>query len=118
VIAAPFPYSERLAEKRRPALVVSNQRLHDDGFLWIAMITGAAKTKRAGDVEIRDLAGAGLPGQSMVRASKLATIEPERILRVIGALAEAERARVAEAIAGFLGVCCKAGGGVGGGRTW
>ena len=48
VIVVPFPYSERLAEKRRPALVVSNARLHREGYLWIVMITGAGKQKRAG----------------------------------------------------------------------
>jgi mRNA interferase MazF len=102
VVVVPFPYSERLAEKRRPALVVSNERLHRDGFLWIAMITGAGKARRAGDVPIRDLTMAGLPGGSLVRASKLATIEPSRVVRSIGSLAAGERSRVRKAIAGFL----------------
>jgi mRNA interferase MazF len=102
VIVVPFPYSERLAEKRRPALVVSNDRLHREGYLWIAMITAAGKAIRGGDAAIRDLPAAGLPGPSMVRTSKLATIEPERILRRIGSLASTERAPVKRALASFL----------------
>lgn len=102
VVVVPFPYSERLAEKRRPALVVSNDRLHQDGFLWIAMITGAGKARRTGDIEVRDLTKAGLPGDSLIRTSKLTTVEPGRIIRTIGVLAAGERSKVARAIAGFL----------------
>lgn len=103
VVIVPFPYSERLAEKRRPALVISGESLHREGYVWLAMITGAAKERRTGDVLIRDLAAAGLPGASMVRTAKIATVEPERVLRKIGSLARAEQAAVKKAVAGFLG---------------
>lgn len=103
VVVVPFPYSDQLAEKRRPALVISDAKLHREGFIWIAMITGAGKERRAGDLVIKDLASAGLPGASMVRASKIATIEPERIVRRIGALAKRERAAVRKAVMGFVG---------------
>lgn len=102
VIVVPFPYSDQLAEKRRPALVISNDRLHAEGFVWIAMITSAGREHRAGDVAIRDLKAAGLPGASLLRASKIATIEPARILRRVGSLAKGERTAVKRAIAGFL----------------
>jgi mRNA interferase MazF len=102
VVVVPFPYSERLAEKRRPALVVSNGKLHREGYVWLAMITGAGKRAQAGDVEIVDLTGASLPGPSMVRATKVTTVEPARIVRRIGALALAERAGVLAALESFL----------------
>jgi len=102
VIIVPFPYSERLAEKRRPALVVSGDKLHQDGFVWIVMITGAGKPPRNGDLIIGDLASTGLPGASMVRTSKLATVEPDRILRRTGNLASGERANISKAIQDFL----------------
>jgi mRNA interferase MazF len=102
VIVVPFPYSERLAEKRRPALVVSGDALLSEGFLWVAMITGAGKQMRTGDIAVADLATASLPGPSMVRTSKIATIEPSRVLRIVGRLAQPERARIEESISGFL----------------
>lgn len=102
VVVVPFPYSERLAEKRRPALVVSGAKLHREGYLWIAMVTGAGKEPVAGDRPIRDLMSAGLPGRSIIRASKLATVEPGRVLRRIGTLAVGERRIVREAVEGFL----------------
>ena len=102
VVVVPFPYSERLAEKRRPALVVSSDTLASEGFLWVAMITGAGKQTRAGDIAVVDLAAANLAGPSIVRTSKIATIEPARVLRIVGRLAPAERGSVAKSIAAFL----------------
>ncbi|KQP34611.1 hypothetical protein ASG60_03250 [Methylobacterium sp. Leaf469] len=86
VIVVPFPYSDRLAEKRRPAVVVSGPAVAEAGFVWIAMITSARHANRAGDLPISDLEAAGLETASMVRPSKIACIEPSRILRRIGAL--------------------------------
>src|SRR5689334_5590165 len=102
VVVVPFPYSDQLAEKRRPALVVSSAGLHRLGFVWLAMITGAAKQKQVGDVSIADLKSAGLPGASMVRTSKIATVEPARILRRVGVLAKNERNGLANTIRSHL----------------
>ena len=49
------------------------------------------------------MGGAGLPGASMVRTAKIATVEPERILRRIGRLVRAERTAVKKAMAGWWG---------------
>lgn len=38
MIVVPFPHSERLAKKWRPALVISNAKLRCEGYVWIAMI--------------------------------------------------------------------------------
>ena len=38
VVIVPFPYADRLAEKRRPALVVSTHALNAHGLLWVAML--------------------------------------------------------------------------------
>ena len=43
IVVVPFPYSDRLAEKRRPALVVSHPALAEGlGRVWVAMITSAS----------------------------------------------------------------------------
>jgi mRNA interferase MazF len=102
VVVVPFPYSDQLAEKRRPALIVSNERLHAEGFIWIAMITSAGKAQRPGDIAIDDLNYAGLPGASIIRTVKLATIEPARVRRVAGSLRPSERAAVMRALQRFL----------------
>lgn len=88
VVVVPFPYSDRLSEKRRPALIVSNADLPEMlGRVWLAMITSVGSSE-IGDVAIGDLAKAGLPVASIIRCSKIATLDANRIVRSIGQLSE------------------------------
>lgn len=102
VVIVPFPYVDRLAEKRRPALVVSSASLERFGLLWVAMITSAANESWACDVAIADLARAGLPVPSVVRTAKLACIEPGRVVRRAGSLTPSVAARVASHLRQFV----------------
>ena len=61
IVVVPFPYADRLAERRRPALVISNRKLAPLGLIWVAMITSADNAPWASDVTIDDLKRAGLP---------------------------------------------------------
>lgn len=102
VVIVPFPYADKLAEKRRPALVVSKPALErDHGLVWLAMITSAENRGWAGDVLITDLKRAGLPAPSIVRPAKIATAEAARILQRVGTLPKAERRGVTQAIAHY-----------------
>ena len=99
VLVLPFPYSDRLAEKRRPAVVVSTASLErNHGLVWVAMITSDRGKRLTDDVVITQLAKAGLPSASLVRPTKLATIEPARVIRVAGALTKADLQSVSTAI--------------------
>ncbi|MFZ5708764.1 MAG: type II toxin-antitoxin system PemK/MazF family toxin [Pseudomonadota bacterium] len=104
VVVVPFPYSDRLSEKRRPALVVSHEDVVETlGRVWVAMITSASPSQ-IGDAVIADLPDAGLPVASILRASKIATIDADRVIRAVGRLSsrDAAVARIAlQACAGF-----------------
>ena len=101
VVVVPFPYADRLAEKRRPALVISNRKLAVHGLVWVAM--GAENEPWSSDVAIADLKRAGLPAPSVVRPAKIACIEPARIDRRIGRLDKTAARAVAQRLRGFLG---------------
>ncbi len=101
VVVVPFPYADRLAEKRRPALVISNRRLARHGLVWVAMITSADNEPWSSDVLISDLKRAGLPAPSVVRPAKIACIEPGRINRRIGRLDKAAARVVGQKLRGF-----------------
>jgi len=103
VVVVPFPYSDRLAEKRRPAIVISGPDVAEAGFVWIAMITSARHQNKAGDLPIPDIEAAGLEVASMIRPSKIACIEPSRILRRIGALPVHAAEAVFEAVRSRIG---------------
>lgn len=91
VVVVPFPYSDRLAEKRRPALVVSNADLPARlARVWVAMITSVPHGE-LGDMTISDRDAAGLPADSTLRASRIATIDADRVIRVIGRLSEEDQ---------------------------
>ena len=76
VIKVPFPYTDRATRQFRPALVVSSGGIEDaHGLLWVVMITSAENRRWVGDVEVNNLAAAGLPAPSMIRTAKIATIE-------------------------------------------
>lgn len=103
IVVVPFPYADRLAEKRRPALVISSRRLTPFGLIWVAMITSADNAPWPCDVTIGDLARAGLPAPSVVRTVKIACIEPARIERRAGRLDKAAAKAVVQKLNGFLG---------------
>lgn len=69
VVVVPFPFTDRLATKKRPALVLSNAENFGDriGHSVLAMITSAKNPPWPLDVEISDLKAAGLPAPSKVR---------------------------------------------------
>ena len=103
VVILPFPFTDRNAVKVRPAVVVSSEALHScAGKYFLAMITSAGHAPVEGDAGISDLNKAGLPAASLVRPSKLATVERSAFRKRIGTLAKADRQRVIDALHLFL----------------
>lgn len=103
VVIVPFPYSDKLAEKRRPALVVSSTKFNRaSGYLWVVMITSKTQQSTPDDI-IFDHAKAGLSKPSIVRASKIATIEADRVIRVGGKMEKRVVAHVRKQIDAILG---------------
>ena len=103
VVVVPFPFTDREAARRRPALVVSSPDFnasHDQSIL--AMITSAGGDWPS-DIAIRDWREAGLSVPCKVRL-KLFTLDDARILRRTGALSERDAAAVRSALARFLAV--------------
>ena len=93
VVVVPFPFSDKAAEKRRPALVLSSTTFNEAGHTVMAMITTQGHHPWPGDCKLEDLAGAGLPLPCIVRL-KLFTLDNRIILRRLGRLSDADRARV------------------------
>lgn len=102
IVVVPFPYSDRNAEKRRPALVVSNEKLAGLGYFWIAMITTSRRNTLSGDVLLTADHETGLPQPSIARTAKIACIEPDRIIRRLGVVDNQIRRAVLNRIAEFL----------------
>jgi mRNA interferase MazF len=103
VVTALFPFTDVPVRRPRPVLVLSHggfNRQH--GHVIGAMITTGAGSRWQSDHEIADLPATGLSHPSLVRW-KVFTLPGELLGRRIGTLGEADRSRVAVALATILG---------------
>ena len=97
VVVVPFPFTDRRASKRRPALALSGEAFSaDSAHTILAMITSAANPPWPRDVPI-DSAVAGLRAPSKVRM-KLFTLDNRLILRRVGTLSEPDRRALATVV--------------------
>ena len=104
VVSVPFPYTDGERAQRRPAVVVSSDitgRVY--GVYWVVMITSAENKPWPEDVAIEDLGKAGLAHPSVVRPIKIATIQHDRIDRILGTLGTREQGLVDPALRRILG---------------
>jgi mRNA interferase MazF len=86
VVVVPFPFADRAAARRRPAVVVSAEESLSArvGHSIMAMITSAGNPPWPLDVQITELEAAGLPRPSVVRM-KLFTLDDRLVLRALAA---------------------------------
>lgn len=106
VVVVPFPFTDRAAVKRRPALVLSSAKNFGTaiGHSVLAMITSVKEEQQPWplDTGIGDLAAAGLPVPSLIRM-KLFTLDHRLILRKAGRLGAKDQAAVKRALSKLLG---------------
>ena len=100
VVTVPFPFTDRAAEKRRPALLLSKRSFNRHGHSLLAMIT-TAPASRPSDVPLSDLASSGLSAPCTVRL-KLFTLDNRLIVKRIGHLSAEDRNRVTAALKAIL----------------
>ena len=86
ILTVPFPFTDSLKSKRRPALVLSAKEFQaHTGHVTLLMITSAMHTSWFGDHKILDLNKTGLTRECIVR-QKLFTIDLRLIINEIGQL--------------------------------
>ena len=98
VVVVPFPFTDRAASRRRPAVALSTASFGAEaGHSIFAMITTARQSSWPLDVAIDDLAAAGLSVSCFVRM-KLFTLDHRLIVQKRGRLRGDDAMRVGEAI--------------------
>ena len=104
VVVVPFPFTDRDASKRRPALVLSSSAFNQKAaHSVLAMITSAGQSSWPGDHLIKDLDSAGLPGECVIRL-KLFTLDHRLVIRKAGTLGTADQKKLRLAWKGVLAV--------------
>jgi mRNA interferase MazF len=103
VVIIPFPFSDRLEQKRRPALVISADEFNQQCRHFVAvMITSAKRSEWPWDVVIRDLGPAGLPCDCRVRM-KFFTADQALVDKKIGRISPRDQKAVQASLSGVIG---------------
>jgi len=92
-----FPFTSGKRGKQRPALALVDT---GDADVLVARVT-TQMYNTAFDVRLSDWKGAGLLAPSVVRLHKLAAIEKNLVVRMIGTLTKTDHERVAKALTQF-----------------
>ena len=104
VVVVPFPFTDRNATKRRPALVLTSHIFNQQArHSVLAMITSAEQPGWPGDHPVENIKTAGLPTDCLVRL-KLFTLDHRLIIRKAGVLAAVDQKKLRAAWKGLLAV--------------
>lgn len=91
VVAVPFPFIDRPAVKRRPALIISTREFNQENdHSVMAMITAAMLDHWPSDYHLERYLEAGLKHASYVRW-KIFTLPNQLIVKKVGELADEDR---------------------------
>jgi len=103
VVRVPFPFTDRQAEKNRPALVLSAGTTFNRpaGHSVLAMITSAGHASWPLDATISDMKSAGLPAPSIVRC-KMFTLDHRLVRGRLGRLSAKDQALVQKTLRALL----------------
>lgn len=91
VVVAPFPFSDMMIMKRRPAIVISSPKFSTASNHYVlAMITSARHSSFALDTPIKNIKNAMLPGKCIIRM-KLFTADHTMIVKKLGSLSATDK---------------------------
>lgn len=92
LVLVPFPFTDQRTTKRRPAVVVSSERYHDErpDLIILAVTSQVRAAPAVGETAIGKWEEAGLLKPSVLKPL-LATIEKGLVLRKLGRLGEEDR---------------------------
>ena len=93
-VVVPFPFTDKSAAKRRPAMVLSSKTFNRHGHAVLCMITSASHSPWPGDTPLLSYASAGLNLPCLIRL-KIFTLDNRVILKKVGSLSAADRKRCA-----------------------
>ena len=91
VVVVPFPFTEKLSSKRRPALILSNSSFNSShDHVLLCMITSTRALTWSSDIVINDFKTIGLSKPCCVRF-KLFTLPQSLILRTVGSMSQRDQ---------------------------
>ena len=104
IVKIPFPFTDKVASKNRPALIISDAGAFNNRIEHsvMAMITSAKQSDWPLDTIIADLDCAGIPVPSKIRL-KLFTLDHRLIRATLGKLSAVDQVNFEKNIMALLG---------------
>jgi len=90
IIVVPFPFSDLLEQKKRPALVLSSEEFNNDSLHLVTAMITSAKSVWPFDTRINVIKNTGLSVPCLVRL-KFYTVDQNRVIKTIGRLGKCDR---------------------------
>lgn len=84
IILIPFPFTDLTGSKIRPAVIVGNKTYGED--IIVVFISSNTKTKTTHDILIKPSEQNGLKTSSLIKCTKIATLDKKMIIGEIGTL--------------------------------
>ena len=100
IVLVPFPFSDLVGQKLRPALVLA--RVEFDNVILCQITSRPYTSKVAIKIGQADFSMGGLPLESYARIDKLFTAEPSLILKPVGKLSPACERKILKAVRGLF----------------
>jgi mRNA interferase MazF len=102
IVLVPFPFTNLSGHKVRPALIVSKSPIGDDIIL---AFLSSKEVKKLGvfDVRIVPTKKNGLKSTSIIKCSKIATLEKKVVLGEIGTLSQIDLKKVQNGLKQLFG---------------
>ena len=102
IVLVPFPFTNLVTNKKRPALIISPDKYNIEADVVIAFITSKLNLKyRIGDYKIKEWENAELPKPSMIRM-KFATLDKTIIIKKLGSLSENDKNEFSKQLLDFF----------------
>ncbi len=91
VILVPFPFSDQIGSKKRPAIIVSSSNYNKSkpDLIIMALTSQISKTLNLGECVIKDWKQAGLLKQSLIKPL-ISSIEQTLVLKKLGSLSSTD----------------------------
>ena len=102
IVIVPFPFTDKIQTKRRPALVLSSkQHQKNTEYITLLMVTSAKHSTWNSDYLIEKMESTGLTSPSIIR-QKLFTIDMRLIIEALGKLSNHDSKNVKELLGEHL----------------
>lgn len=102
IVLVPFPFTDLSGSKVRPAVIISNSSNTDD--ILVIFISSSEKKPKKFDVLVKLSSQNGLKVHSVIKCSKIATLERKVILGQLGQLEKQYQKIVTKKLKEVLGL--------------